>query len=216
MMDEIVNAQVGAYLAQLIPPRDSLLQELETQAREGRIPICGPQVGTLLFTLAAATRPRRALELGTAIGYSAIWIGRALAPLGGRLTTIEIEPSTAAKARLHLQRAGLTDVVEVVGGAALDVLPTLVDPVEFVFIDAVKSEYPDYLPHAIRLLRPGGVLLADNILLGGSVADPTMGSRWSSAFREGIRHFTELVCAHPALRTVILPLRDGLSLSVRL
>ncbi len=215
-MNGILNSQVEAFVAQLIPPRDELLQELEAQAREGRIPICGPQVGTLLFALVGAVRPRRALELGTAIGYSAIWIGRALASHGGRLTTIEIDPATAGKARHHLERAGVSEVVEVIVGAALEVLPKFTEPVDLIFIDAVKPEYPEYLPHAVRLLRPGGLLIADNVLLGGSVADPALASSWSAASREGIRKFTNLLFKHPALRSVILPVRDGLSLSLRL
>ncbi len=215
-MNAIVIAPVQDYLTRLIPPRDPLLQELEAQARDEGIPICGPQVGTLLFTLAVALRPNRALEVGTAIGYSAIWIGRALAPHRGRLTTIEIDPRIAARARQHLQRAGLTEVVEVLEGAALTVLPTLVSPVDFLFIDAVKPEYPEYLSHALRLLRPGGLLIADNVLLGGSIADPAIKSGWSAASQNGIRRFTEMLFGDSSLRSTILPIRDGLSLSVRL
>ncbi len=215
-MNGIVHPQVEAYLSKLLPPRDPLLADLEGQAQKDHIPICGPLVGTLLATLVSATHPRRVLELGTAIGYSAIWIGRVLAPEGGRLTTIEVEPSVAVRARAHLQRAGLAEVVQVIEGAALDILPRLADHVDFVFIDAVKSEYPQYFAHVVRVLRPGGVLVADNVLLGGSVADPALTSGWSPAARDGIRQFTQMLFDHPGFRSTILPLRDGLSLSVRL
>lgn len=214
-MAGILSSDVEDYLIQLVPPRDDLLQELEVQAREERIPICGPQVGTLLHLLAGATRPRTALELGTAIGYSAIWIGRALAGCGGRLVTIEVDAETAARARRHLKRAGLSGVVNVAVGAALQVLPTLADPVDFIFIDAVKSEYPDYLSHGARLLRSGGVMVADNVLLGGSVADAKAKTGWSPESRDGIRRFTQMLFTHPQFRSVVLPIRDGLTLSIR-
>lgn len=214
-MDGILNPQVDEYLAALISPRDQLLLDLEAQAGRERIPICGPQVGTLLSVLVAGTRPQRVLELGTAIGYSAIWIVRALSPFGGRLRTIELDPSMVTRARENLRRANLSDAVEVVHGAALDVLPSLTEPVEFIFIDAVKEEYPDYFPHVVRLLRPGGVLLADNMLLGGSVASTKIKTGWSASARAGIRKFTDQLFAHPAMRTIILPIRDGLAFAVR-
>ena len=215
-MNGIVHPKVETYLAELLPPRDPLLVDLERQAQKDHVPICGPLVGALLATLVSATRPRRVLELGTAIGYSAIWMGRVLAPEGWRMTTIELEPPVAARARAHLQEAGLAGVVQVLEGAALDILPQLADRVDFVFIDAVKSEYPQYFAHVVRLLRPGGVLVADNVLLGGSVADPVLPSGWAPAARDGIRQFTRMLFDHPGFRSTILPLRDGLSLSVRL
>ncbi len=99
-------------------------------------------MGTLLATLVSATHPRRVLELGTAIGYSAIWIGRVLAPERGRMTTIEVEPSVAVRARAHLQRAGLAEVVQVIEGAALDILSRLADQVDFVFIESPSRRNP--------------------------------------------------------------------------
>lgn len=211
----IINPAVEQYIAGLVPARDQLLLELEAQAERERIPICGPQVGALLSVLVSGTRPHRALEVGTAIGYSAIWIGRALSPIGGHLKTIELDPLRVRRARENLRRANLSDSVEVVQGAALDLLPSLTEPVDFIFIDAVKEEYPDYLPHAVRLLRPGGVLLADNMLLGGSVATTKIPSRWSASARAGIAKFTDQLFAHPSMRATILPIRDGLALAVR-
>lgn len=215
-MNGIVRPHVEEYITSLAPPRDALLEELEHEAQQERIPICGPLVGALLHILIAAQRPRIALELGTAIGYSAVWMGRALRAHGGRLITIELDPSRTERARANLRRAGLADVVEVTIGTALDVLPAMSGPMDFIFIDAVKSEYPDYLTHAARLLRPGGVLVADNVLQRGGVADPALASGRSPAAIDAIRRFNETLFAHRSFVSTILPLRDGLTLSVRL
>lgn len=215
-MPELHALPVSRYLEDLLPPRDPLLAELEAQAQRERIPISGPQVGRLLALLIRLARPSRALEVGAAIGYAAVWMGRAHREYGGILQTIELRPEMAARARAALARAELSDTVEVLEGAALEVLPRLSGSAYgLIFLDAVKSEYPAYFEHAVEMLTEGGLLLADNALLGGEVAAGVPEGYWSTASREGIRRYNALAFAHPALDSVILPLHDGVTLSLK-
>jgi len=153
MMPELLDPHVLQYLDDLLPPRDPLLAELEAQARAERIPICGPHVGSALTLLIRLARPTRVLEVGTAIGYSAIWMGRALREYGGQLQTIELRLERIERAQANLSRAELSDVVEVLPGAALEVLPALKGTTYgLTFLDAVKADYPAYFEHALSLL----------------------------------------------------------------
>ena len=216
MMPELLDPHVLQYLDDLLPPRDPLLAELEAQARAERIPICGPHVGSVLALLIRLARPSRVLEVGTAIGYSAIWMGRALREYGGQLQTIELRPERIERAQANLSRAELSDVVEVLPGAALEVLPALKGTTYgLTFLDAVKADYPAYFEHALSLLADGGLLVADNALLGGEVAPGVPEGYWSAGDREGIRRYNTLAFSHPGLDSVILPLRDGLTISLK-
>jgi predicted O-methyltransferase YrrM len=216
MMPELLSPRLLQYLDELLPPRDPLLVELEAQARRERIPICGPHVGGFLALLVRLARPSRVLEVGAAIGYSAVWMGRALREYGGQLQTIELRDARIAQAQANLARAELNDMVEVLRGAALEVLPALRGTTfGLIFLDAVKAEYPAYFEHTLPLLAEGGLLIADNALLGGEVAPGAAAGYWSAADREGVRRYNVLASSHPALESVILPLRDGLTVSLK-
>lgn len=215
-MPDLLDPRVLQYLDGLLAPRDPLLTEMEAQASRERIPISGPHVGGLLALLIRLGRPSRVLEVGTAIGYAAIWMGRALQESGGRLQTIELRAERVAEARRNLARAELSDIVEVLPGAGLEVLPTLAaGAFGLIFLDAVKAEYPAYFERALPLLADGGLLVADNALLGGEVSPQMPGGHWSADDREGIRRYNALAFGHPALNSVLLPLRDGLTLSLK-
>ncbi len=216
MMPHLIDARAVRYLEGLLPPRDPLLADLERQAREERIPISGPQVGSLLALLIRLARPYRALEVGAAIGYAAVWMGRALREYGGTLQTIELRPEMAERARAAVSRAELSDTVEVLEGAALEVLPRLSGSAYgLVFLDAAKSEYPAYFAYVVDMVSEGGLLLADNALLGGEVAPEAPAGYWPADAREGIRRYNALAFTHPALDSVILPLHDGVTLSLK-
>ena len=168
--------QVDEYLAlRLLPPDDALDAALEASTQAGLPPIqVSPLQGRLLTLVTRLAAAREVLEIGTLGGYSTICLARGLAP-GGRVVTLERSPHHADVARRNLDRAGLSDRVEVVVGAALDTLPTLPSrgygPFDLVFIDADKPSNPLYLRHAIDLARPGAVVVVDNVVRHGTVAD---------------------------------------------
>lgn len=207
---DLVDPAIEAYLEGLAPPRDALLTRLEAEATEEDIPIVGPQVGALLHLLAAHRAARRVAELGTAIGYSATWMARGMAK-DGTLATVEMREAMARRARANLEEAGLADRVTVHVGRALDVFPRLGGDFDLVFNDVDKVGYPAVLPLAKQALRPGGLLVTDNVLWSGRVTDPGDTSEATAAIREYNRRLAE----DPDMHTVVLPLRDGVSISLK-
>jgi caffeoyl-CoA O-methyltransferase len=161
-------ADLEGHFRELVPGRDDLLLALEQEAREEGIPIVGPVVGHLLYLLVCAGKARSVLELGTATGYSAIFLGRACRENGGRLTTLEWDPDLAERARVNLRRAGLSTVVEVQVGSALEWLEPGEGPYDLIFMDLDKEYYLPALAPCRRLLRPGGLLIVDNIGFRGA------------------------------------------------
>lgn len=146
----------------LVPERDRLLRNLEEEAEKENIPIVGPLVGYLLYVLARFSKARAILELGTANGYSGIFLGRAARENQGRLISLEKDGEMAARARQNLKNAGLNQVVEVREGDALELIPSIQGPMDLVFLDIEKEDYVKTLDDCARILRPGGLLAADN------------------------------------------------------
>ena len=151
------------YFKDLISARDKLLLELEAEAERENIPIVGPVVGELLFILASAINAQNILEIGTATGYSAIYLARGCEPVNGRVITLEFDSSRAASARQNFEKAGLEERIEVVEGDALKSLVEMRDEFDLIFIDIEKKDYARVLPDCGRLLRKGGLLVADNV-----------------------------------------------------
>lgn len=207
---EVWSQELSHYVERLLPSRDGLLRRLEAEAREERIPIVGPHVGALLMMLASAIGSRKAVELGTAIGYSTIWIARGMQS-DGRLVTVDAKEEMVRRARRNLEEAGLGGVVEVIHGDVLEVLPSLGGDHDLIFNDIDKTLYPTVLPLCKEALRLGGLLITDNVLWGGRVADPED----RSSTTEAIREYNLLLAEDPDMMTVILPLRDGVSISVK-
>jgi predicted O-methyltransferase YrrM len=201
----------------LVPPDPVLEGALRAAAEAGLPPIhVAPNHGQLLSILARAIGARTILEIGTLGGYSAIWLGRALPP-DGQLITLEADPHHAEVARDNIARAGLTEVVDVRVGQALDTLPQLVtegcDPVDLTFIDADKPSIPQYFEWALRLSRRGSLIVVDNVVRGGRVADAASDDPGVI----GVRRLNEMVAAEPrvsavALQTVGRKGYDGLTI----
>ena len=189
---------VDAYIADLLVRHDPpLVAALEASAAAGLPPSAvSPSEGKLLHLLARVRAAREILEIGTLGGYSTIWLARALPP-GGRLVTLELEPTYAEVARANIDHAGLADVVELRLGRALDVLPELAAegraPFDLVFIDADKRSNAEYLAWALELSRPGTLIIADNVVRNGAIADA--GSDDPSV--QGARRFIELLATEP-------------------
>jgi predicted O-methyltransferase YrrM len=184
---------VDAYMTgALLAPDPALDAALADSAAAGLPAInVAPNQGKLLQMLAEMVGARRILEIGTLGGYSTIWLARAL-PSDGELVTLEYEAKHAEVARRNIARAGLAARVEVKVGAGVDLLPTLAGPFDFAFIDADKASNPDYFAGALKLSRPGGVIVVDNVVRGGSVVDPG-----GDANIQGIRRMNEMIAAEP-------------------
>lgn len=207
--ETILRAEQEAYLERLLPPRDPLLREMEEQAAREDIPISDPEVGRLLAILARAAGARLILEIGTAIGYGALVLARG-AP-EARVVSIDISAERLATARRYLERAGVAARVDLVEGAALEVLHSLPGPFDLVYIDAVKTEYRRYLDLVLPKLRLGGLIVCDNLLWSGRVA---AGDR--EAETEALRSFNGYLMMHPQLQSVVLAVGDGLGVATKL
>jgi len=212
--DLIIHRDVLQYVRDLYQYDDALLAELLEASHAKGLPMIniGPEEGKLLQMLVVASGGRRVLEIGTLGGYSALWMGRGLAP-DGRLITVEISPEHADLARDFIRRAGLDAKIEVRVGPATEMLPTLVPegPFDLAFIDANKEDYPTYLDWCLRLVRPGGWITAHNTFGWGQVADPTVEDPNIAA----IRAFNRAVARHPELLATIIPVADGLTLALK-
>src|SRR5438128_12666537 len=137
---------------------------MEEEADTGSVPIIGPLVGRLLYNLARSSRSKNVLETGTAIGYSGIWLGRAVAPLKGSVTTIDKDPERIKRAEKNIAEANLQKVIKVLKGGALHMLPTLKDEYDLIFVDSDKDIYLDAFKLSVNRLRKGGLFIADNTL----------------------------------------------------
>jgi predicted O-methyltransferase YrrM len=218
-MDQDRWTEVDRYLDDLfVPPDEDLERTLETSAAAGlpAIQVSPPQ-GKLLRVIAQLQGTRNILEIGTLGGYSTIWLARALPP-GGHLISLEANPRHVEVARANLARAGLEGVAEVREGQALDSLSKLAaegrDPFDFIFIDADKPSYPDYLAWALKLSRRGSVILADNVVRGGAVADAAS----TDPNVRGIRRFHQLLATESrvsatAIQTVGSKGYDGFAIA---
>ena len=193
------------YFRKFVPSRDPLLLEMEEEARQEGIPIVGPVVGELLYILVGASGAVQILELGTATGYSAIYLARACDELNGRVLTLENDANMANRARANFEKAGLSQRIQIKMGDAMEEIAKMATPFDFMFMDIDKEDYVTILPHCARLLKPKGLLVADNV-----------GFRAAESFNIAIS-------GNPQWRTVhllsLLPLhspeKDGLCLALR-
>jgi predicted O-methyltransferase YrrM len=201
MSQKPTPADVDDFLDDTVLADDPVLSAaLEASDAAGLPKIAvSPQQGKFLSLLAAATGARRILEIGTLGGFSTIWLARGAGP-DGRVTTLEYEPKHAEVARANIERAGLGDRVEVLVGAALDTLPSVTGgPFDLVFVDADKENNPGYLEWAVKLTRPGSIILVDNVIREGAILSPG-----DDAVLLGTRKVLELMGEHPQLDTAVL------------
>jgi predicted O-methyltransferase YrrM len=204
------DQRIATYLRGLAEAEDEPLRAARARSEEADIPAVPAETGAVLRFVARATAARTVVEIGSGGGYSGLWFLGGMDPKG-ILTTIEIDSANQSLAQQAYAEAGASGRVRSLLGPALQMLPKLADGAyDVVFIDALKSEYPEYLDHARRLLRPGGVLVADNVLWGGRVADPLVDDEDA----EGLRRFNDLVTEDPDLDGLILPIGDGIMVAV--
>jgi caffeoyl-CoA O-methyltransferase len=220
MPDPITAPYIEQYIEGVLPPRDPLLAEVEAHARANRLPIVGPIEGRFLYVLAGLSRPRRILELGACTGYSALWLAAATEPFGATIETIELDPERAAIAEQNFRRSRAAGRITLLRGNALEILPRLeAEAYDLIFNDLLRSGAGEtggvpnqvrFLELSVPLLRRGGVLLSDNVLCGGQVAGAA-----PAGTAAGIAEYNRRLMTHPQLKTCIVPIRDGVAISLK-
>ena len=209
-MSAIVDASVEKYLYSLLPPRDEVLAEMERLAARRDIPIVGPAVGRVLYQLVQLIGAKRIFEMGSAIGYSTIWLARAAGP-GATVYYTDGDSRNAEQAHHFFARAGVSDRIQVLVGNALDLIQQIPGEFDFIFNDVDKEDYPNVFRLAVPRLRRGGLFVTDNTLWSGKVAGKAPDEE-----TRAIQEFNRRIYSSPDLFSTIIPLRDGLAVCHKL
>lgn len=214
MEERIRYPEIDQYIRKTIHREEGLFRELEEYARSNYIPIIPPETAALIRILIKMHRPARILEVGTAIGYSALIMASA-SEGKSRIDTIEIDEETANLAEKHIHQAGYDRNIRILRGDACDVLQCLTTPYDLIFLDASKGQYPEFLPECLRLLREGGIMLSDNVLYKGLVAKEGHVEHKHRTIAVRLNEYLDSLCHNPLLDTAIIPIGDGLAISYR-
>jgi caffeoyl-CoA O-methyltransferase len=202
-----IQEDVEEYLYELLPGRDLVVSEMEAYAAKHRVPIIGPAVARLLALFVQVSGAKRIFEMGSAIGYSTIWLARAAGPKGKVFYT-DGNPENARRAQNYFRRAGVAKRIEVKVGDALALLKKAPGTFDLIFNDVDKHQYPDALRVALPKLRRGGLLITDNTLWSGKAARPAAEDDHDT---KGVQEFNRLVYASKELNSILIPLRDGVT-----
>ena len=204
----ITGPEIERYMDSLLPPRDEVLAEMEAYAAEHQVPIIGPVVGRLLYTLARVSGAKRIFELGSAIGYSTIWLARA-AGEGAEVHYSDGSPANAKRARGYFERAGVADRIQVHVGDALTALASVPGEFDLIFNDVDKEGYPAVLDAVPARVKSGGLFITDNTLWHSRVLDPRVESDFA------VMEFNRRLYASTEFFAAQVPVRDGVTIAVR-
>ena len=212
----IVNERIVSYIHSLEKSNGPLLDEMEAYAKENRVPIIRKEVESFLRVLLEMQHPTHILELGTAIGYSAILMG-GCSDENSRITTIENYEKRIPIARENIKNAGMEDKITVVQGDALEEMKKMPDAsVDFIFMDAAKAQYVHYLKEVVRLMKKGAVLVADNVFQEGDLIESRyIVTRRDRTIHSRMREYLKMIKEEEQLVTTIVPMGDGLTVSVK-
>jgi caffeoyl-CoA O-methyltransferase len=211
-MGGITVPEVEDYAYSLLPARDDVVAEIEAEAARNDVPIVGPMVARLLYQLALMTGAKRVFEMGSAIGYSTIWWARGVGE-GGEVIYTDGNPQNANKARRYFERAGVQQRIKICTGDALELLSEQKEPFDIIFNDVDKRSYPRVLRLVAPKLRKGGLFVTDNTLWSGLVAkEATPDDRETKAIQE----FNRQLYASPDFYANVIPIRDGVTVAIRL
>src|SRR5580704_3377069 len=202
-----IRDDVEEYLYELLPERDAVITEMERYAEEHRVPIIGPAVARLLALFAQVSGAKRIFEMGSAIGYSTIWLARAAGPKG-KVYYTDGDPENAKRASKYFRRAGVAKRINVQVGDARELVKKTPGKFDLIFNDVNKDQYLDALPAALPKLRRGGLFITDNTVWSGKAARPAAPD---DAATLGVQEFNRLVYASKELYPVLIPLRDGVT-----
>jgi predicted O-methyltransferase YrrM len=207
----ILEARTAQYLDAMLPGRDAVLLEMERYAAKHHVPIVGAACSRVIYQLAKMIRARRVFEMGSAIGYSTLWLARAVGPRGVVYYT-DGDAANAERARNNLRRAGVLARVKIRVGDALELLKATPGQFDLIFNDVSKVQYPAVFKLAVPRLRAGGLFITDNVLWSGKAARPAAKKDAETA---AIQNFNRLLYRSPKLFTTIIPLRDGLAVCTK-
>ncbi len=210
-MSGVLQAQTERYLDELLPRRDAVTRAMERYAAENDVPIVGPACARVLYQLARISGARRIFEMGSAIGYSTLWLARAVGERGTVYYT-DGDSANARRARGYLKRAGVLDRVRLLTGDALELLRSTEGEFDLIFNDVNKDQYPEVFRLAVPRLRIGGLFVTDNVLWYGRSARP---AKPGDVHTAAIQKFNRMIYGSPRLFTTIIPLRDGLAVCQR-
>ncbi len=199
------------YIRRTLKKNDGLLYEMEQFAKENDVPIAQPETIRFIETLVKSAQAKNVLEVGAAIGYSAI----TLVNSGCTVTTIERDENMLPHLYKNIEKAGYSDKITVIEGDAAEILASLEGQFDFIFLDAAKAQYLEFLPHCLRLLKPGGVLFSDNILYKGMVATDELFRRRKVTIIRRLRKYLDELCSRDDLVTSIIPIGDGAAISYK-
>lgn len=212
----IIDERMAAFIDSLDRGNTPFLDEIEKYAVETQVPVIRKPMQSLLKFLLAYAKPRSILEVGTAIGFSALLMSQ-YAPEDCHITTIEKYEKRIPQARENFRKAGAENRITLLEGDATDILRGLEEPYDLIFMDAAKGQYIHFLPDILRLLRPGGLLISDNVLQDGEIIESRFAvTRRNRTIHARMREYLYELKHHDSLETVILPVGDGATLSVRI
>ena len=211
----IVDERIVTFINSMETENSEILEEIEREALDSRVPIIRKEMQSFLKVLLSVQKPMSVLEVGTAVGFSALLMSEYL-PEGGTITTIENYEKRIPIAHANFARAGKEDCITLLEGDAQDVLKTLEEPFDFIFMDAAKGQYIHFLPDVFRLLKTGGLLVSDNVMQDGTIIESRYGvERRDRTIHSRMREYLYTLKHHSELITSIVPLGDGVALSVK-
>ena len=212
----IIDERIADYICSLDPGNGEFLDRVEAEARREDVPIIRKETSAFLKMLVAAKRPERILEVGTAVGYSALLMCRVM-PENCRVTTIEKFPPRIAAAKANFREAGEEERISLLEGDAGEILKGLTGPYDFIFMDAAKGQYIHWLPEILRLLPEGGILLSDNVLQDGDVIQSRFAvERRDRTIHKRMRDYLFALTHDSRLQTSVVPVGDGAAVSVKM
>lgn len=211
----IVDERMVTYIRSLEVPESAVIEAIEQEALRDRVPIIRKEMQSFLKVLLMIKRPMRILEVGAAVGFSSILMSEYM-PEGGHITTIENYDKRIPIARANFKRAGKEEQIDLIERDALEVMHDLEGPYDLIFVDAAKGQYIHYLPEVMRLLGTDGVLVSDNVLQEGDIIESRFAvERRNRTIHSRMREYLYELKHHDQLQTSIIPLGDGVALSVK-
>ncbi|MTI48959.1 O-methyltransferase [Sporosalibacterium faouarense] len=213
-MSNINEDYIEDYIREVIPESTGYLKEMERYAEENHVPIIHPEVAQFMKVLINIKKPKRILEIGAAIGYSSIVMVNSMG-IEGKVVTIERRDDMIELARRNIEKYGYHDRIKIIKGEAQDVLPNIEDTFDMIFLDAAKSKYMDFLPYCIKNLAKEGVIISDNVLYKGMIANDDLVVRRQKTIVRRMREYLDYICNNPMFESSIIPIGDGVALTYK-